>query len=171
METEPTSIAALGIDLKTLLIQAVNFFILLFLLWKFAYKPILKMLNERTEKIDQSLKMAQENQKKAEQLENQIKEATEKNRQQAKAMLDESRQVAETIKKKIKEEAHQEADQLMKMAETRLKQQKEELKEELRRDMAKLVMAATEKLLPKTLDGKSQKELLRESIKEVEKVK
>ncbi|MCK4891918.1 MAG: hypothetical protein KAS78_04575, partial [Candidatus Pacebacteria bacterium] len=50
----------LGLDYKLIIAQAVNFVLLLIILQRLAYKPILKMLNDRTEKIDKSLKQAEQ---------------------------------------------------------------------------------------------------------------
>ena len=47
--------AALGIDVKLFLGQIINFLILLLILWRFAYKPIVKMLNDRRERIASSI--------------------------------------------------------------------------------------------------------------------
>ena len=47
------------IDWKLLIAQAVNFAIVVFALYKFAYKPLLKTMNERTAKIEQGLKDAE----------------------------------------------------------------------------------------------------------------
>ena len=67
-------ITKLGIDWKLLIAQVINFFILLFVLHRFAYRPILKMLKKRTDTIDKSLSdvkqieknLAESNQKKDE---------------------------------------------------------------------------------------------------------
>ena len=50
---------SLGIDLKLIIIQIINFGLLLFLLTKFLYKPILRLLDERKKKIEESLANAQ----------------------------------------------------------------------------------------------------------------
>jgi len=58
------TLSSLGIDLKILLAQLVNFGILIFLLSKFLYKPVLKMLDQRKKKIAESIKKAEEIEKK-----------------------------------------------------------------------------------------------------------
>ena len=57
---EPSGIAALGIDLKILIAQLVNFLLLYFLLSKFAFGPLGKILEERRKRIEESEKRAQE---------------------------------------------------------------------------------------------------------------
>jgi F-type H+-transporting ATPase subunit b len=49
----------LGISLPLLISQLVSFVILLLLLWRFAYKPVLKMLDERAKKIKESIESAE----------------------------------------------------------------------------------------------------------------
>lgn len=51
---------ALGIDWKILLAQFVNFAVLVFVLWKFAYKPIFKFLEDRKNKIEEGIKNAEQ---------------------------------------------------------------------------------------------------------------
>ena len=51
---------ALGVDLKLLIAQIVNFLIVMLVLWKFAYNPILNMFNERKEKIEKGLSDSEE---------------------------------------------------------------------------------------------------------------
>ena len=52
-------ISQLGIDAKLLIAQVINFVVLLVVLYAFAYKPILKMLHKRTEKIEAGSKNAE----------------------------------------------------------------------------------------------------------------
>ncbi|MFZ2887095.1 MAG: F0F1 ATP synthase subunit B [Minisyncoccia bacterium] len=51
--------AAFGLDVRLLLIQALNFAILLAVLWKFLYKPVLKMIDERREQITEGVQKAE----------------------------------------------------------------------------------------------------------------
>lgn len=164
---EPSGIAALGINIHTLITQLVNFLILLFLLWLVAYKPILKMLRDREEKISNSLKMADINQKKADELEKQIMKNQEEARENAKKLLDESQAIAEKTKKEVLEKAQKESDELMKLAETKIKQQKDELRTELRAETAGLVVTALEKILDKKLDKDDEKKFIEEAVKEI----
>ena len=164
---EPTGIAALGINAHTLIIQIVNFGILFVLLRLFAYKPILKMLKEREEKVTSSLKLAEDNQKKAIELEEQIKKGQEEARKNAKQAIDQAQMEAEKLRKEIKDHAQREADDLMKLAETKIKQQKEELKSELRAETADLVIASVEKILSKNLSDDDKKKLVNDAVKEI----
>lgn len=162
---------ALGINGKILIVQIVNFLILFFLLKWLLYKPVTNLLDERRKKIENSLELAEANQKKAEELEIKIKEVQEQSRKDAKEILDQAKRESEELKKQFKDQAQKESADLLKLAENRIAQQKEELKKELRADTARLVISATGKLLGKTLDEKDQKNLVEESIKEIEGIK
>lgn len=164
---EPTGIAALGINTHTLIIQIVNFGILFVLLRLFAYKPILKMLKDREDKVTSSLKLAEDNQKKASELEEQIKKGQEEARKNAKEAIDQAQKEADKLRKEVKDQAQKEADDLMKLAEQKIRQQKEELKNELRAETADLILASVEKILSKNLSDDDKKKLISESVKEI----
>ena len=62
-------LGTLGINLKIFLAQLLNFAIVLVVMWKFAYKPIVKLLEERQEKIARSVKQADDVEKRVQELE------------------------------------------------------------------------------------------------------
>ena len=59
-ESEAGILGNLGLDPGLFIAQLVNFLVVLLVLWRFAYRPLLKLLSERTEKIEGGLKMAKE---------------------------------------------------------------------------------------------------------------
>jgi len=155
---------SLGINGKLLLAQIINFLILLFVLYKFAYGPVLKMLDERTKKIEKGMKDAEASGKKLEEI-----AAREK------GILDEARNQAKEIVKRSEDTAVKQAeeivivakDQTLRMVETaqkQIEQEKNKILAEAKAEIANLVMAATEKIIGEKLDGEKDRELIRKSL-------
>src|SRR4030042_2105348 len=99
----------LGINGKLLLAQIINFLILLFVLHRFAYKPILKMLNDRTNKIEKGLKEAEESHKKLAEISEKEKEIITKARKDAQEILKKVEDTAKKNKEEIAIEAKNQA--------------------------------------------------------------
>ena len=156
-----------GIEPTLLLAQIVNFCLLLFLLNKFLYKPILKVLNERKQKIAQSLKDSERI--------TQELEKTEKDRQikLAKA-IQESRQIIEDATKQAQEiidQAHLKAQEETKAIVARSREEMASegklLRQEIRSELANLIVLATEKVTSSLLDRKSAESLTKKVIKDL----
>ena len=78
----------LGIDYKLLIAQIINFLVLLFVLWKFAYGPILAILEKRQKKIEKGLADAEAAEKRLEESEKKQKEVLRKARTEAKEIVE-----------------------------------------------------------------------------------
>ena len=89
------------IDWKLLVAQAVNFAIVVFALYKFAYKPLLKSMNERTAKIEQGLKNAELSQQELAKAETGRKEEIIKAKKEARKIIEEAMEQANENQEKI----------------------------------------------------------------------
>ena len=85
-------LSKLGIDWKLLIAQIINFLVLLFVLWKFAYGPILAILDKRTKKIEQGLKDAEASRKKLADSEERQKEILKMARTEGKEIVEKARE-------------------------------------------------------------------------------
>jgi F-type H+-transporting ATPase subunit b len=97
--------ASLGISLPLLLAFVINFMILFFLLGKFLYKPVLKMLDERAKKIKESMECAEATKRDYEQAKGEVQKQLEKGRQEVQALLAQAVQRGESFKEEAKQEA------------------------------------------------------------------
>jgi len=155
----------LGINGKLLLAQIINFVVLLAVLYKFAYGPVLKMLDERTKKIEKGLKDAEASHKK-------LAEISEKEA----AVLVEARKNAQEIIKKSEESAVKNAEgivasakeqttKMLEVAQKQIEQEKEKILAEAKSEIANLVVMATEKIINEKMDSAKDKELIEGIIK------
>jgi len=149
-----------------LIAQLVSFFVLFGLLYFFAYKPILRMFDERSQKIKDSVEQAEQVREQAAHAEeeNRVKlEATSKEGQEAIARAmragDEARQRAE-------QEAKEQAGVLLDKARQGIQRERDEAIGELRQEFADLTIVAAEKVIEKSLDKEAHRELIDKVLEE-----
>lgn len=153
------------IEVGMLLAQLANFVIVLLVLYKFAYGPVLKLLNERTAKIEKGLQDAEASHKK-------LTEISEKEV----AVLVEARKNAQEIIKKAEDTAvanaqsiiivaKEQAESMLVIAQKQIEQEKEKVLAEVKEEVANLVVLATEKIIHEKLDKQKDEELISQSIK------
>jgi F-type H+-transporting ATPase subunit b len=160
-------LGSFGVSWATFLANLLNFVVLLIVLQFFAYKPLLKMLDERRKRIADSMKQAE-----------QIKEElakTQAARDQilltandaAQKMIEEARQAAVKFKDQKLNEAIQSAQDLLKKAQDAGRQERDKVMADLRKEMVGLVIATTAKVTGKILTNDDQKRLTDETLKEL----
>ena len=161
---------SIGIEPKLLVAQAINFGLLLFVLYKFLYNPILKLLNERTKKIEKSLKDAEEVAKKLEETEIEKGKVITSAKTEASAMVKEAKIAGEEVKVGIIKEAEAKSKELLKNAKEDIEKEKELVLKEVKNEVAELVSRAMRTIVDK--DGeKYDEKLIKEAISEVAKAR
>jgi len=156
-----------GIQPILLLAQIVNFLVLLFLLKKFLYSPILKMLQLRKDKIAKSLEDAAEIEKKLAQTEEDREKALAKAAEEAKQIIDHATKGGEEIIKQAHDKAALDIVELVKKSEEAMKLEREQMQSEIRQELAGLVTTSLEKIVGKVLNKKDQEQLIEKSIKDI----
>lgn len=147
--------------------QVVNFLLLLFILKRFLYKPLLKVLEERKQKIADSLKNAEEIEKKLEQTaldrEKKLREAAK----DAEEMLKEAAKNADRIITEAHQKASSDIEKMIKKSEESMNLEREKMNQEIRAELATLVATGLEKVSGKVLSEKEQKDMVEKSLKEL----
>jgi F-type H+-transporting ATPase subunit b len=167
-ESSGGGIGAIGIDARSLILQIINFAILLFVLKKFAYKPIMNILDARSHKIEESLKTAKELEiaKVNMQAEKDllIKEA----RGKAQVIIEQSKKQAQDIIVTAEIKSRERDEQLFNAANARISQETELVKKSLLSEATNFVAGVAEKILNKKLDTASDMKIIEEAISETE---
>ncbi|KKQ66447.1 MAG: ATP synthase subunit b [Candidatus Daviesbacteria bacterium GW2011_GWA2_38_24] len=156
-----------GVQPLLLLAQVVNFLILLFILKKFLYKPILNILEERKQKITSSLKNAEEIEKRLQKIESERDEALKKASKEAKELLQSASESADQIIQDAHSKAQKDIQDLVKKTKAVLDAERESLHKEIRDEIADIVVASLEKIAQKSLSEKEKQEFVQKSIKEL----
>ncbi|HOP50632.1 MAG TPA: F0F1 ATP synthase subunit B [Ignavibacteriales bacterium] len=142
----------------------ITFFILLFLLKKFAWKPILTALDEREKFIENSLKKAELAQKEAEELARKNKEALDNAQNEVAKILADGKKYADEVKEKLVIEAKAEAEKIKENAKLEAEKIKQELYNQLKSEMVDIVVSATEKFLKNNINADQHKEIINKYI-------
>ena len=155
----------------SLLVQAVNFGLLLLILWRFLYRPVLAKLEERSQAIKKSLAEAQAAQAEAER-------QREEHRQQLQAAYAEAQSIREAALKeageqqrRLVEAAKAEAERLVEAARAEIEQDVRRAKQELRNEVGDLAVSVAERLIRKSLRGEDHQKLITETIAELERTR
>lgn len=160
-------INALGLNVKILLAQLINFGVLVFVIYKFAYGPIMKVLDERQAKIEKGIDDANEAGKKLVEIEEKEKNVLAEARKEAQEIIRKAQDVAEGSKTQIIEETKQEAAKIMTNTQRKIEQEREKIMGEVRGEISGLILAVTEKLIDEKMDGEKDKKLVENMISDI----
>jgi F-type H+-transporting ATPase subunit b len=138
----------------------VTFICLAAVLAKFAWKPMLKALSDREEKIRGSLEEAEHARAEAAEMIKQNEKNLAHAEEEYQKMIREGKALAEKLKEDIVTKAKQQAQQELKLATEEIQRNVDAAKLQLRTEVADLAIKATEKILEETLDEKRQKKLI-----------
>lgn len=161
---EASGIGALGIDYRSLLVYLINFGVLLAVLYFFAYKKVLAMLDQRSERIRDSLEEADRVRQEAEQRNAEIQQALSDGRQESQRLLAEARQMAEKYREEQQINAREEAASFKDNAREEIRQERDAALEQVRRQFAVLAVAAAERIISRSLDSDTHKDLIDEVL-------
>lgn len=147
-----------------------TFLILFALLAKFAWKPLLKVLSEREEKIRTSISQAEEAQKKLESLTAEGETIIAKARSEVQTIIADGKTTSDKLRNDIESKAKNKAQSIIDQAEKRISAEKEKAIIEIRGEVASLSIQIAEKLIRKNLSKEDNMELINESLDQARKV-
>lgn len=160
----------LGIDWKLLLAQIVNFFILLAVLYKFVYRPVLDMLEKRSKTIERGIADAKAAEERLIHIEKLRDEKMNETAKEIGRLLEQARSEAEAMKKDIVATANSQSEDLLKRARLQMAEEKEKMVEDAKREVAAFIIAATGKLLEREFSSVDQKRLATAVAQEIKSV-
>lgn len=156
----------LGINLPSLLAQLINFIILMGILYLVAYKPILRMLDERTGRIRESMEQTEKIKQQAEDAEAEFKKQIAAASKQGQQVIDRAARTAEEIRQKARREAEVEAETLLTRARVEIRRGRDEVVDELRREFASIAILAAGKVIDRSLDKEAHRQVIDKVLKE-----
>ncbi len=159
-------IADLGISLPTLIAQIVNFVILFGLLYLVAYKPIMRMLDERSRKIKESMEQTELIKEQAARAEEESKQRIEAATKEGQDIIGKAIRTGDELRQQAQQEAGQQAESLITRARAEIQRERDEAVGELRKEFADLTIRAAEKVIERSLDKKAHSELIEKVLEE-----
>ncbi len=152
----------------TLLFQFLNFFILVAVLAKFAYKPMLKVLEERRNKISSDLNGAEQSRLAAERLKADYEKQLQTARTEAQAIIDKAVKQAEAEGRVQLEAIRQQIAREKEMAHAEMVSEREAAVCEMRKEVVSLSLAVAEKLLEKNMNTDMNSKLIKECMERMD---
>ncbi|MBA7503646.1 ATP synthase subunit b, sodium ion specific [subsurface metagenome] len=156
----------LGLDLATFVGQLVSFLILLGLLVYVGYKPIRKMLDERANRIEESMEQAEATKQEYERAKVAVQEQISKARQEGQAVIGQATQIGDRLKEEAKEEARKEAQTIVDRTRVELERERDKAIDDLRREFVDTAILAAEKVINETLDKEKHRKLIEQALEE-----
>lgn len=155
------------VNIQETIFVMVNFVVLLAILYKFGWGPVIKMIDTRQKGIEDSLSKAEEARKEAETMSVKLAEEIAEARKQAKAIVDEAQKNAEIAKTEILEQARASADSMLERAQVEIAKEKAEAIGQIRGEVADMVVSVAERLLSENMSDRQHHELVDKYIAEV----
>lgn len=147
----------------------ITFLILLLILRKTAWKPILQALEERENNIRISLEKAEQARREAELILQENSRKLMEAEEQVKKIINEGREYSNKLRNEILEKANQEAKRMIELAQQEIERKKEEALDELREVVSELSIQAAEKIIEKSLDKNENKRIVEKLIQSIAK--
>ena len=159
----------IGINWQYLLAQLINFGILFAFLAVFAYKPIRRMLDQRSAKIKESMEQADQIKLQLANTEQQVKEQLDNARKEGQNILAQAAQIGERFKEEAKADAKKEAEGIVAKARAEIELERDKAIDEVRREFVDLTIKAAEKVVKETLDKEKHRRLIEEVLQQASK--
>jgi F-type H+-transporting ATPase subunit b len=147
--------------------QIISFTIVALLLRKFAYQPILKVLHERRDRIEESLRNADRIKQELAEAEKRYAEILSKGNAEAQKMIDEARQSAGALASRKEQEAIAAAEQIIAKAREAAALEHERTMQQLKHEVGRLVVETTTKVTGKVLTSEDQRRLQEEAARQL----
>ena len=152
----------------TLLAQIFNFLILVGILTKFAYKPLMQALEERQKKITDNIESAERERQEAEEIKLGYQKQLADARAQAQAIVEKAEKLAEETKEEILKEARLESARILKAVQDEVVRERELALAQLKGEVIALSMAAAAKIIEKNMDNQANATLVTSFIEKLD---
>ena len=160
------AVEALGINLPQLIAQAVNFFVLLALLRFTLYKPIIKMLDERKQRIAEGLNAAEIARAEAADAQVNIQAQLVTARQEGQELVANAQNIATRIQAEAREQANRDREVALERARAEIDRERDRAIADLRGEFADITVSAAEKVINQSLDRQAHQRIIDETLAE-----
>ncbi len=155
----------LGLSGSAFLIQLVTFIFVFFLLKRFAFTPIVKLLDRRHKVIEEGVRHGLEMQKERERLEKETAKIIREARHDADAIIADAQKDGREIVREAEKSAHRKSETMLADAEARINEEAEQARRKLEREIVGLVSEATEAVVEEKIDARKDADLIDKAIK------
>ena len=160
----------LGLNFPSLIVFLVNFLILLGILYLFAYKPILRVMDQRAERIKESLEAADRAREDAAKSQQDTQRQLNEARIEGQKLIEQAREMAERYREEERERARQEAEAFISRARADIQRERDTAIQDVRSHFAELAIAAAERVIERSLDRDAHAQIIEQVLEEGDKL-
>lgn len=157
----------LGVQLIPLVTQILNFMVLVFVLNKYLYKPILNMLSNRKNKIEEGLRFSEKAKEEVEKIEKQRIKILAEAKEEGKKITEEAKKIGKKVQADMLEKAQKEVAAMKEQAKKDIKEMEKEIEKRFESQTVQIAKAMVEKLLKDAISEKQQEVYFEKKIKEL----
>jgi F-type H+-transporting ATPase subunit b len=156
----------LGVNLPSLVAYLLNFALLLGILSLFVYKPVMRALDQRSDRIRESLEAADRAREEAASSRTAIEEQVNEARREGQRLLEQAREAADRYREEEMGRARQEAQDFVERARTDIQRERDAAVAEVRTNFGDLAITAAERVIRRSLDRQAHQELVAQVLEE-----
>ena len=160
-----SGLGALGVDGRAFIIQLITFVLAYLILRRYAFGPILKVLQERRETIESGVKLGEQMQKEKAELEASVEKTLHEARQKADSILSDAHDAGRQAIRDAEEKARDKAAGVLAEAESRIAQDTARARQQLEKELVGLVSEATEAIIEEKVDASKDAQLIAKALK------
>ena len=157
---------ALGINLIGLITQVIGFVAIVVLLTWLLYKPLLRVLDQRSEKIKESLEASERAREEAAKSQEAMQHQLEESRAEGQQLIAQARDVADRFREEELAKAREEISAQRSRAEADIQRERDAAVEDIRREFAGLAVVAAERVVRRSLDDDGHEDLIEQVLRE-----
>lgn len=161
-----SGIGALGLDGKALIIQLISFVLAFLVLKKWAFGPIVRMMEQRRKTIDDGVKLGEQMKRDKAALDATVEETLQKARKQADTIIAEAHDTSRETVREAETQARDKAAGILKEAEERIATETKRARKKLEGELVGLISDATEAIIGEKVDAKKDAQLIDRALKE-----
>lgn len=161
-------ITDLGINGPSLIAYLINFILLLGILTLFAYKPLLRVLDERSQRIRDSLEAADRAREEAASSQQVIEDQLNEARREGQRLLEQAREAAARFQEEQMDQARRDAETFVERARSDIQRERDAAVQEVRANFGDLAITAAERVIRRSLDRQAHEELISQVLEEGE---
>ena len=162
-------ISTFHIDWHMIIAQVIDFAVVFFVLYKFALKPLTKLMDERAATITGGLDNAKKQEELLKAQQEQYDQTLAQARADAQTLMKEVKKDAEEKRAQIMEAAQKDSAAIFENGKKQLESEKAKMLDEAKKELVTLIVNATEKVLGENIGEKIEAKLVEDSIKEIQK--
>jgi F-type H+-transporting ATPase subunit b len=161
---ELEGIAKLGLNLPGLVSQMVNFALILILLRLLLWKPFLRVMEERKQRIEQGLRASEQAAQAAEQSQEESRRVLEEARAEGRELVARAQETSARLREELEAQARRDAEQIVARARQEMELESQRAIQALRAEFADLTVRAAERVVGQSLDRNAHQQLIDEVI-------